>query len=359
MDLLTSVGFVPKRVLIAPLNWGLGHASRSADVIMSIQASHPETEIVLASDDAAAKWLRLQFPTLKLYELPGYEVHYGKGKSVMPAMLLSAPRILRGIYREHRILQRLIPQEEIDLVISDCRFGLWSKLCTTVFITHQLELQPPGGKHSLASRIANYINRFFIKRFHHCWVPDLAEQPGLAGALSHPGTLPHNCRYIGPLSRFKWIGASTNQHLDEGLQLLCIVSGPEPQRAMFLQLLLEQLEHLPVPTTVVAGTPGTSTCKQAPPHVKLMPHLPDEALWHAIQHARLVISRPGYSTIMDLWYAGGKMAFVPTPGQTEQEYLALLLEQQGIAGYAEQADLNLKALIEQSDRYSGFNGCHT
>jgi uncharacterized protein (TIGR00661 family) len=341
MELPLPLDFSPRRILVAPLNWGLGHASRSADVVLRLRSQYPDAEIILASDGVAAAWLRHRFPELQVLDLPSYGIRYGRGRSVLPAMVLSAPRMIRAVVTEHRMVQRMIRSYGIDLVISDNRFGLWSRLCPCVIITHQLALMPPAGKHTPLTRLADAINRWFLRRYHHCWVPDDAAYPGMAGELSHPSTMPRKVHYIGPLSRFHRMTPDAHPG-EEGSDILCIVSGPEPQREIFLNTLLDQLHLLPVNTTIVAGTPGTTVNRETPPHVRIYPHLDDKAMLAAIRAAKMIVSRSGYSTIMDLRCTGGKALFVPTPGQTEQEYLATLCHEQGSAIVQTQDSINLR-----------------
>jgi len=341
MELPLPPGFSPRRILVAPLNWGLGHATRSADIVLRLRSQYPASEVILASDGVAATWLRQRFPELLLLELPSYGIRYSRKGSVLPAMVLSLPRMMKGVAAEHRMVQRIIRSYGIDLVISDSRFGLRSSRCTCVIITHQLALIPPGGNHTPLSAIANAVNRWLLRRFHHCWVPDDAQYPGMAGKLSHPDTMPRNVKYIGPLSRFHTMPTPTQPH-EEGSDILCIVSGPEPQREIFLNTLMAQLHHLKVSTTIVAGTPGTPVNREVPPHVRLYPHLNDNDMLAAIRRAKMIVSRSGYSTIMDLRCTGGQALFVPTPGQTEQEYLATLCADQGIALVQSQGNINLK-----------------
>jgi hypothetical protein len=195
--------------------------------------------------------------------------------------------------------------------------------------------------------VVNGINRWFISRFDRCWIPDYEKPPGLAGALSHPQRLPSNCTHIGPLSRFR--GFKPRDITGPVADLVCIVSGPEPQRTIFLEMLLVQLSRLNHSAIVFAGLPGDSTPRKPWPHVTIVPHPDDEQMFEAVRNARLVISRPGYSTIMDLWAIGHvNAAFVPTPGQTEQEYLAQHLASLGIAPYMPQHSFDLTTLMQKA-----------
>ncbi len=346
--------FIPKVILIAPLNWGLGHASRSAGLVRQLQQMYPEAQIILGSDGAAHKWLMTRFPGLPVLELPPYHIRYARGTGLITQMILQSPRLLYSILHEHTRLQKLIRLHSIDLVISDNRFGLWSKRCRCIFMTHQLSLAPAGKITTPLIRLATLLNRFFIGKYDECWVPDFEEEPGLAGMLSHPTRRPANTRYIGPLSRFRhW---EPTQTIRQKGSLLCIVSGPEPQRSIFLTMLLEQLTAEKLEAVVVAGNQDQLPVPGLPPYIILYPDLPDEELFKQLSSCSLIISRPGYSTIMDLYHTGGCAAFVPTPGQTEQEYLARVLMQNGIAFMMEQHQFRISEMIRLSAEYSGFPG---
>jgi hypothetical protein len=320
---LPALPFRPQAVFITPLNWGLGHATRMADLVVRFQHFYPDTRIILGSDGVAYTWLQQQFPALPVVKLPGYHIRYSKGSSLVLPMALSAPRMVAGILMEHFALRRIIRAYGIDLIISDNRYGIRSRSCFSVFVTHQLALQPPNDRYGRLFRWVNRLQRYWINGFDRCWIPDLADGIGLAGALSHPEKPPANAAFIGPLSRFRHL-----KHVpppDNPPALLCLVSGPEPQRTQLLEKILEQLETIPLHTVIVAGTPGNRMSASALPHVKIYPHLTDHMLMPLIQSAQWIISRPGYSTLMDLHVTGcKKRLFVPTPGQTEQEYLATI-----------------------------------
>ncbi len=317
---LPYLQFEPSSIFVAPLNWGLGHATRSADVILRLQSRFPNAQITLGSDGVAADWLRQRFPDLTVLKIPAYNIRYSRGAALIPKLILRSPLIALSIIREHTATEKIVRRYKADLVVSDNRYGVWSRRCHSVFITHQLQIRPSGRLMKPLFCILNSLIFRGLKRFDQCWIPDFEEYPGLAGKLSHPGKLSVNARYIGPLSRFRWV--APEKPPEDPPWLLCIISGPEPQRGIFLDLILKQLKQMSVKTVIVAGSPGKVWEGEVPDHIKIFTHLPDETLMSLIQKSYLVISRPGYSTIMDLHFTGGKALFVPTPGQTEQEYLA-------------------------------------
>ena len=104
--------------------------------------------------------------------------------------------------------------------------------------------------------------------------------------------------------------------------LLVLLSGPEPQRTSFEQLIIQQLNPLPLTSVLVRGTPGEGPETESKGNLHIFSHLLGEQLLQLMIRAKIVVCRSGYSTIMDLVTVGKKAILVPTPGQTEQEYLA-------------------------------------
>ena len=259
---------------------------------------------------------------------------------------MQLPRILNSIWREGRWLKRKVAGHGIDAVISDNRYGLYHKKIPCIFITHQLCIKVPGGKR--AERWIQKINYRFIQRFTACWVPDLAARPGLAGDLSHPDLQPAiPVTYIGPLSRFEKLNLpEIAQHL------LVLLSGPEPQRTLLEEKLISELVHYNGTATLVRGLPGNASMMPSTNMIRIYNHLPQEVLNEELQKAGMVICRSGYSTLMDLAALNKKSILVATPGQTEQEYLAQLHQQQKSASTAEQSSFSLAEALDKANLFS-------
>ncbi len=261
-------------------------------------------------------------------------------------LLLQVPRILHAIWREHRWLKKTVYQYQVDAVISDNRFGLWHKTIPSIFITHQLGIRVPGSK--TLENMVQKINYRYINRFSACWVPDEEKAPGLAGDLSHPGKLPSvPLHYIGPLSRLEKKEITEQQD-----HLLILLSGPEPQRTMLEEKLLAELVHYPGTATLVRGLPGANTMLPSTNMIRIYNHLPAEELNVEMHKASLLICRSGYSTVMDLALLGKKSILIPTPGQTEQEYLAGLYQQQQTACTTEQQHFSLNSALKIAEQFS-------
>lgn len=327
-----------KRVLVCPLDWGLGHATRSTVVIRALLAKGHEVEI--ASSGRALDFLKIEFPTLSVHELPGYNVRYSSKNSVVVPLAISSVRIAQTIKKERDLTEKLVVSRSIDAVISDNRYGCHSSRVPSALITHQLHPKLPGG----LAFMGLLFNRFIsgsIKAFDYCWIPD-EEGNVFSGELSKSNTIPF--RFIGILSRM------TNISHEKREGILAIVSGPEPQREIFEKMLTGPLETSGLRYQLVRGLPRDEKNATTSVH----DHLSTAMLNAAMGRAALVIARSGYSTIMDLAVTGGRAHFVPTPGQTEQEYLAMRLHEKGIAGYQQQQAFNLSEAISMSEKYSGF-----
>ena len=307
------------RVLIAPLDWGLGHATRCLPIIYELLRKG--CEVCVACNERQAHLMRTEVPDAQIIPLPGYNFRYSKlGALNKLATIFQVPKILIAIKREHRWLRDVFKKESFDLIISDNRYGFYNQTAYSVFITHQLQIQVPGNK--WLQRILQKWNYYFINRFNECWIPDFKVEPNLAGELSHPEVLPKIVvRYIGLLSRFENIVVSTRKPVD----ILILISGPEPQRTVLEEKIIDQLQKIKRSAIVVRGLPEMKDVRKSFNNISFFNHLPAQELNELMSNAQVVISRSGYSTVMDIIQLGKKSILVPTPGQTEQEYLAAYL----------------------------------
>ncbi|MES2430348.1 MAG: glycosyltransferase [Bacteroidota bacterium] len=330
------------RILVAPLDWGLGHATRCIPIIKALIDNN--CDVIIAAKGATANLLQPEFPEIEIIELNGYAVQYSSSKALLPFKIIGqVPKILSVIYKEHKWLKEIVKIYNIDAVISDNRFGLFCKSVPCIFITHQLLIKTGN---NISERIAQKINYQFIKKYAACWVPDF-ESKGIAGELSHPATLLQNIKYIGALSRFE------KNNEEKKYDLLVLLSGPEPQRTIFENILLDQLKSFSGVVLFVRGMPQANDKKKSSNiGVKIVDHLSAKELNKSIQQSKMVISRSGYTTVMDLIKLGQKAILVATPGQTEQEYLAKHLMQQKLFYCTTQEKFELSQILE---RIKDFN----
>ena len=331
------------RIFISPLDWGLGHAARCVPIIRYLLEK--KIEVVIGAEGSHLVFLKEHFPSVEYVEFPGYRISYSATLPVGVKVLLQLPQMVSAINNEHTLLNELIETKKIDAVISDNRYGLWNKKIPSVIITHQLNIQAPAGNSFLSKTAHKYINHF-----DECWIPDYAGEENLSGTLSHPIPKEINGKYIGPLSRFESSPLSNPKHLK--YHLLVILSGPEPQRSKLEEIILNQLRELPsIKTLIIQGLPGKNVERSEIPQncgVEIVPHLTDREFEDAVNCSEVVLCRAGYSTLMDLNAIGWKKAiFIPTPGQTEQEYLGNLMEEKGLAITFKQKGFSLKEALEK------------
>ena len=312
----------PRRILISPLDWGLGHASR---IIPLINRYIEQGDIVIiAGSGLSLNLLKKQFPGLKSIEIPSFKMKYSAGKSQVWAVAKAFPKLIYYSICEHQALKRIVKEENIDFIISDNRFGLYHKTVPCAYITHQLMIKLPRTWSFLEGFVA-FVHRCIINKFTECWVPDFEKvEHSLAGDLSHPAKLPRNVKYIGVLSRFYELGVR-REELGVRSFILAILSGAEPQRTIFEKELLASLQNDPHENIIlVQGKIEAEQKVTKVGKVTMYNYMSIEELQENILQADEIICRSGYSSIMDL-YTLGKLknaTFIPTPGQTEQEYLA-------------------------------------
>ncbi len=332
-----------KRILVAPLDWGLGHATRCIPIIHELKKRN--CDVIIASSGRAGMLLKHEFPLFKYFELPGYRPIYPATDNLLGKMLFQTPKFLKAIFSENKHIGEIIDKEKIDVVISDNRYGGYTSKVKSVFITHQLNiLMPDKWKHG--EKVLNAINRNQIEKFSECWVP--AENENLFPKLINTNKI-SRLKFIGSLSRFQ----KTNT---EPIYDLCIIcSGPEPQREIFQNLLLKQLGKINLKTVVILGKPeAKKKLFIKDKKITTFNYLLSDEMNRVIQESELIISRSGYSTVMDLFRLGKKAVFIPTPGQTEQVYISAVLKKNRIAFATAQNEFDLKKAIEASDDFTGF-----
>ncbi|CAM2820140.1 glycosyltransferase [Flavobacterium frigoris] len=330
-----------KNILVAPLNWGLGHATRCIPIIKALQESNHIP--IIASDGIALAMLRKEFPYLQTLELPSYEIEYAKnGKNFKWKLLKNTPKMLKAIWHEKKLVASWIKQYDIDGIISDNRLGVHNKNVPCVFITHQLNVMT-GNTTWLTSKLHQKI----IKKYAECWVPDVAGEPNLAGQLSHSTNLPFAPKYIGPLSRMH------KKEITKQYDLMVILSGPEPQRGLLESILKTELKRYRGNVVFIKGIVEKEQKKEQLKNITYFNFMTSRQLEQTFNESDIILARSGYTTIMDLVKLGKKAFFIPTPGQYEQLYLAKKLKEDGMVPYAEQDDFKIDHLPEIK-KYSGL-----
>lgn len=335
-----------RNILVAPLNWGLGHATRCIPIINALeqQGFNP----ILASDGTALAMLRKEFPHLQTLELPSYEIEYAKnGANFKWKMLANVPKMVEAMMAEKKFVKQLVKEYRLVGIISDNRLGVFSKKIPSVFITHQLNVLTGN-----TTWISSKMHRHIIKKYVECWVPDVEEKPNLTGKLGHLKKPDDKIRYIGPLSRLRKL------EMPKKYDLMVILSGPEPQRGMLESQLRDELQEFDGKVIFISGRVEAKQKKEQIGPITYYNFMTTDQLEMAFNESDKVLCRSGYTTIMDLAKLGKKAFFIPTPGQYEQEYLARKLKRDGLAPFAKQEDFHLANLLEM-DIFKGLPLMHT
>jgi uncharacterized protein (TIGR00661 family) len=335
-----------KNILIVPSDWGLGHAARCIPLINFLQKKG--AQVHLGTSGKGEQLLKQYFPDLPLYSWPTYDVTYSSHAAL--SVLGQIPQLLAAIRQEHRHLQGFVAQHAIDGIISDNRYGCWHTHVPSVFITHQINIKAPKGFRWFEPLLYR-LNRRYIQRFDACWIPDFEQSDNLSGELSHHYAPPHpHTFYIGPLSRFANVNGQIQKNYRKNYDVLALLSGPEPQRSRIEQKIIKQVRTTSLDTLIVRGKPGEPQAQQTG-NIQLRNHLPDNHLAHHLQTARYIVARAGYSTIMDLVALQRTAILIPTPGQTEQEYLARYLGKRNLFHTTSQSTFDLeKSLTHVSEQ---------
>lgn len=300
--------------------------------------------MLFAGNETQRAYITATFAGINTIHLEGYNVRYASsGFMFMPAIASQLPGLLQAIKQEHSWLEGVVNEHRIDAVISDNRYGLYHKDIPCVIMTHQLQVM--SGMGSIADKAMRIIHYKYLDKFSECWVVDAQEANGLAGKLSHPAVLPERCSYIGLLSQIQDI-----KPVDKGY-LLVLLSGPEPQRTILSDKIWEQIQDYDGQVIFAEGSNSAIAKTNIPAHITYYKQLIKDELEQTLSGANIIICRSGYSTLMDLVKLNKKAILIPTPGQTEQEYLAQHLEEQGIFLCMTQSKFNLHKAIQYAKRF--------
>lgn len=331
----------PKTILTAPVDWGLGHASRCIPIIRNL-LQH-DYKVIMASSGDALVLLKKEFPKLETLELPEYNIEYPKnGNFFKYAMVRQLGAIRKTMKKENEIISNFIKSKKIHGIISDGRLGVRHRDIPSVFITHQLQVRTGN-----TTFISTKLHQHIIKKFDACWVPDYAQKTiNLSGKLGHIAQKPFPVFYIGPLSRMK------KQELPVTIDILALVSGPEPQRSLLEKKLLSELKKSDKNSILIQGKMEEKQVWKQEKNLRIVNYVLSDELEKLVNSSELIISRSGYSTLMDLAHLGKKAFFIPTPGQYEQRYLAGRMEWYGMAPSSPQRKFQLRKL----DRVAVYDG---
>ena len=323
-----------KRILFAIMGWGLGHATRCIPIIRSLMK---ENHVILASNGISTTLLKQEFSSLKCIDYPDYAIKYPKNKMMLlPLIALQLPSIILKLIKEHLQTQKVINDENIDLIISDSRYGVYSTGVPTYFIIHQLRFQLSGIFKAIES-LGEWFNIFMFRRYEKIIIPDIQSDQNLTGALTHSGKISNH-----PKLHYLGIFCSVSKmNIKEDIDYLFSVSGPEIQRTLFEEIILDQISHIPGKKVVVLGKPDDKRTYDNIENTEIYSHVNRQKQNELLNRAKFVVCRSGYTTVMELVALKKSALMIPTPGQTEQEYLARHYQSTGIFHIAMQDGLDL------------------
>ena len=296
------------KIIIAPLNWGLGHATRCIPLINTLLKAGKE--VILASDGEALELLQEEFPQLNTEVLPAYNVLY-KSDKVFQLVLSNAPKIFSAIRRERKVADQLYNKHKPDLIISDSRFGFRSDKVKSVIISHQLQLV---SSNAFVGHWMNLVNTRLLNKFDGCWIPD-DEQHSLSGELSQNPKIKSQS-YLGTLSRL-----SPDVSSQKIYDVTMILSGPEPARTNLEENLIKDFNTSTNNFCLVRGTTRLAPLA-LPTNWTVIDRANSTQINRLLLSSHRIISRSGYTSLMDYKALGISAELIPTKGQSEQEYLA-------------------------------------
>lgn len=326
------------KVLISALDWGLGHASRCIPLIKELQKNN--CDITIAATEKQIAFYKSELNNVHFEKINAYNVRYSKILPFSFILFLQLPKIFFAIYKEKKIIKKIINANTFDIIISDNRYGFRNKKVKSIFITHQLNIILP---HSIQffSRIINKLNKKLIEKFDECWIPD-EEFDGISFELGHSNFPKIKTKYLGCLSRFKNIESVS---FEGKYDIVALVSGPEPSRTEWEKLLVSELEKTSYSVLVLTGNPHTDKVFKVKNNLTIANHIETKELYHYLKSAKLVISRSGYSSLMDYKILKIKALIVPTKGQSEQEYLAVKCSENQIHYVLQQKDFKIDRVV--------------
>jgi len=332
---------IKKNILVAPLNWGLGHATRCIPIIRELEKNNFNP--IIASDGNALALLKKEFPHLLHLELPSYNIEYSKkGENFKWKLIKNSPKTIGAILSEKKFIKKWCKEFDLSGIISDNRLGVYNKKVSSVIITHQLTVL--SGK---TTWISSKMHQYFIKNFRECWVPDFDKNFNFSGKLGHLKDSDLNIHYIGTLSRLE------KKELPIQYDLMVLLSGPEPQRTLLQEKLFEELKNFDGKVIFIKGIIEEEQKKELINNVIIYNFMTSKELEVAMNESQKILCRSGYTTIMDLIQLEKKAFFIPTPGQFEQEYLAKKFKRSGMLPFSKQTNFKMEQLKEV-ELYKGF-----
>jgi UDP:flavonoid glycosyltransferase YjiC (YdhE family) len=334
---------------ISPLNWGLGHSTRDIPIIKEL-LGHGH-EVTVGTSGNALALLKKECPECNFILFKDYPAPYSSTRFFLPKFVANIPVLLKAMSDERKKLANILTDNKYDLIISDNRMGVYSHDIPSYFITHQLRFSLPNYLYPF-EMMTLPVNSLFHKNFAGIIVPDTCPNGNnLSGKLCRSNLDATNQR-----TYFSGILTSTEKmNVNEDLDFLIIVSGPEPQRKKLEEIILRQVQMLPGDKVVLLGSPQKEDNLKMDKHTTVYSYISNEEKVELMNRACFIISRSGYTTMMEMAELEKKHGlFTPTPGQTEQEYLSRYYARQGWFLSRSQYKINLVSDVPAAMKCHGF-----
>ncbi|HEX5962032.1 MAG TPA: glycosyltransferase, partial [Rhodanobacteraceae bacterium] len=332
-------------------HWGLGHATRSLGLIRAL-VERGDAVTVLMAPGAGLHLLRSELgDACEFYPFRDTPAPFSRYPAVFYLRMTAAmPWVLAGYRREHRLTEKLVAERKLDCVVSDSRLGVWSQAVPSYCIFHSLHQRVPFCS-SFTERFVEWGQRDLLKGFTKVLIPDAEENGGLSGWLGHDPVFDWGegrLVYMGPLS------SVPRMDVEQDIDVFFSVSGIEPQRGLLEKLVLEALPKLTGRIVVTLGRPRDAGERREIAGVTVYGYLDRNRQAEMLNRAKLVMTRSGYTTLMELAGLGRKALFVATPGQSEQEYLARFHRERGHVWSVEQRQLDIPRDLERARAAHGI-----
>jgi UDP-N-acetylglucosamine transferase subunit ALG13 len=329
----------------------LGHSTRSLGLIRALLARGDHVTILIAPG-AGMRLLQSELgDACEFYPFRDTPAPFSRYPVVFYLRMTAAmPWVLAGYRSEHRLTEKLVKQRGFDCVVSDSRFGVWSSAVPSYCIFHSIHQVVPFFS-GLTESVAEWGQRRLLRGFTKILIPDVEADGGLSGWLGHDPDFDWGAGrlvYIGPLS------SVSRMEVEQDIDVFFSVSGIEPQRGLLEKLVLESLPKLSGRIVVTLGQPGNGDRCREIAGATVYGYLDRERQAEMLNRARLVMTRSGYTTLMELAGLGRKALFVATPGQSEQEYLARFHRERGHVWSVEQKRLDIPADLERARAARGI-----
>lgn len=337
------------KILVTPLSWGLGHATRDVPIIADL--INRGNTVGVAATGVALELLSREFADIEFYDVPDYPSPYTSDGFSVPRVVALLPLMVEHIAHEHRIITRIVKRERYDLVISDNRFGAFSKDIPCLFISHQIRFSTPGNIESV-ERMMELFNGRYHRHFERVIIPDNPPGPrSLSGKLG-------NAHRSITRRRAYWAGIVTDirkQDVPRDIDYLVSISGPKVTKDALKEVILSQIGGLSGKKVILLGDPGSDFEDRTDGNTTVKSHAQRGEMATLMNRSKFIITRSGYTTVMELAELGKReILLIPTPGQTEQEYLSAYYEEMGWAHSATQHNLDLVADVAHARTMKGF-----